>query len=59
MVDTVSGTVVTTTGRSFVDSEGIMNTEELNRLAHNVLKTIEQVADKLNRNGRSADPVGH
>nr|CAH0098223.1 unnamed protein product [Daphnia galeata] len=52
----VSGTVVTTTGRSFVDSEGIMNTEELNRLAHNVLKTIEQMADKLNRNGRSADP---
>lgn len=36
-----------------------MNTEELNRLAHNVLKTIEQMADKLNRNGRSADPVGH
>jgi hypothetical protein len=57
-VGAVSGSVVTTSGRSFIDSMEL-NTEELNRLAQTVLNAVDHMADKLNRNGRSADPVGH
>ncbi|XP_046441298.1 uncharacterized protein LOC124192160 isoform X2 [Daphnia pulex] len=51
----VSGSVVTTSGRSFIDHMGV-NTEELDRLAHTVLNAVDHLATKLNRNGRSADP---
>jgi hypothetical protein len=36
-----------------------VNTEELDRLAHTVLNAVDTLSTKLNRNGRSADPVGH
>ena len=58
LADAVSGAVVTTSGRNFADPMRV-NTEELNQLAHTVLKAVDHMADKLNRNGRSADPVGH
>ncbi len=57
LTNTVSGSVVTTSGRSFVDHMGV-NTEELDRLAHAVLNAVDHLATKLDRNGRSADPVG-
>lgn len=50
----VSGSVVTTTGKSFADRMGV-DPEELDRLTGVITTAFSQMTDKLSRHGRSAD----
>lgn len=53
----VSGSVVTTTGRSFAEHMGV-DPEELDRITGVITVAISQMTDKLSRHGRSVDLVG-